>query len=294
MENKIELGTGERKNIGKVRFDLLEPFAQLQKAHIFTKGARKYAENNWLQGMDWTKCYASALRHQAAWARGEDYDIDPTCPECIKSQESGSWECMNHTGELHSALAAWNWDAITSYYKHYPQGDNRLHTIKPKPKIGLDIDEVLADWLGAWTKEFNLNVPESWFFDYQILDRFETLKKEGRLDSLYLKLKPLIKPEDIPFEPHAYVTSRPVSTEITQKWLERHGFPCRPVITVPVGKSKVEAIKEAGIDIFVDDRYENFEELNRNGICCYLFDQPHNRRYNVGYKRIKSLKELPI
>lgn len=244
--------------------------------------------------MNWSKCYASALRHQAAWARGEDYDIDPECPECKKSQISGEWECFNHTGELHSALAAWNWDAITSYYRHYPQGDNRLHTIMPKPKIGLDIDEVLADWLGAWTKEFNLEVPGSWFFDYRIIERFEILKKQGRLDSLYLGLKPITKPEDIPFEPHAYVTSRPVSSEITKQWLERWGFPSRPVITVPVGTSKVNAIKEAGIDIFVDDRFDNFEELNRNGICCYLFDQPHNRRYNVGYKRIKSLKELPI
>jgi uncharacterized HAD superfamily protein len=252
----------------------------------------KYAANNWLQGMSWNKCYASALRHSNAWARGEDYDYDKNCPDCQKSTIGGEWNCKNHTGELHSALAAWNWDAITSYYKWFPQGDDRLHTLLPPRKIGLDIDEVLADWVGAWIKKFDLHVPSSWFFDYEILKRFDVLKEAGELDDFYLNLEPKIKPEDIPFEPHCYVTSRPVSSEITIKWLEKHKFPTRPVITVPVATSKVKVIKDAGVDVFVDDRYDNYEELNRNGICCYLFDAPHNQRYDVGYRRIKSLKEL--
>lgn len=288
---EMKKGQGSRKNDDKVRFDLLEPFAQLQKARIFTKGAKKYAVHNWLQGMAWSKCYASALRHQAAWARGEDYDIDPGCPECQKGTKE-NWVCTNHTGELHSALAAWNWDAITSYYKHFPQGDDRLHVLLPKLKIGLDIDEVICEWVGAWVKYYDMHVPTSWFFDSHIMERFAKMREEGTLDSFYLGLQPKCKPEDIPFEPHCYVTSRPVDTEITEKWLRMHGFPMRPVITVGVGKSKADALKEAGVDVFVDDRYENYEELNRAGICTFLFDAPHNQRYDVGFKRIKSLKEL--
>lgn len=290
-QETIKLGQGSRKNEGKNRYDLFEPFSQEQKARIFTKGSLKYAPNNWLQGMSWSKCYASALRHGAAWARGEDYDIDPNCEKCKKGTRD-EWFCDNHTGELHAALAAWNWDAITSYYRHFPQGDDRLNILLPKPKIGLDIDEVLCDWVGAWIKEFDLHVPTSWFFDYNILDRFKTLEKEGKLDEFYLNLEPKLKPEDIPFEPHCYVTSRPVESAVTIKWLEKHKFPTRPVITVPTGTSKVDVIKKAGVDIFIDDRYENFEELNRNGICCYLWDAPHNQRYNVGYRRLKNFKEL--
>lgn len=292
---EMKIGQGARKNSDKVRLDLLEPFAQLQKAQVFTKGARKYAVNNWLQGMAWSKCYASALRHQNAWARGEDYDYDPNCPTCQKSVLRGKpeeWVCENHTGELHAALAAWNWDAITSYYKHFPQGDDRLHVTLPKLRIGLDIDEVICDWVTAWIEYYDMHVPTSWFFDSHILERFNKMKADGTLDSFYLGLKPKCKPEDIPFEPHCYVTSRPVDTAITEQWLRMHGFPMRPVITVPVGKSKVEVLKEAGVDVFVDDRYENYEELNRQGVCCFLFDAPHNQRYEVGFKRIKSLTEL--
>ena len=295
MNNELQRGEGSRKNDNKVRFDLLETFAQLQKAQIFTKGMRKYAANNWLQGMAWSKCYASALRHQAAWASGEDYDYDPTCPGCQESVLNGKpeeWKCSNHTGELHSALAAWNWDAITSYYKWFPQGDDRLHTKFPKLKIGLDIDEVICDWVTEWAKYWNMPTPTCWFFDYNIRDRFDKMKAEGTLDEFYMNLQPKCNPTDIHFEPHCYITSRPVDTKITQSWLKKHGFPLRPVITVGLGESKIEAIKKAGVEVFIDDRYDNFEELNRNGICCFLFDAPHNRRYDVGAKRIKSLKEL--
>lgn len=292
---ELKTGQGSRKNTDKVRFDLLEPYAQFVKASIFTKGARKYAVHNWLQGMAWSKCYASALRHQNAWARGEDYDYDPTCPGCQDSVLNGTldqWKCTNHTGELHSALAAWNWDAITSYYKHFPQGDDRLHVFLPKLKIGLDIDEVLCDWVSDWIKLYDMHVPKSWFFDSHIMERFAAMKEAGTLDDFYLNLKPKCSPCDIPFEPHCYVTSRPVDTEITVQWLRKHNFPMRPVITVPAGTSKAQVLKEAGVDLFVDDRYDNFEELNRCGIGCVLFDAPHNQRYEVGFKRIKSLKDL--
>lgn len=296
MSEQLQTGQGSRKNSNKPRFDLLEWFAQLIKARIFTKGARKYAVHNWLQGMDWSKCVASALRHQAAFLRGEDYDYDPTCPDCQRSVLNGTmeeWHCANHTGELHSALAAWNWDAITSYYKHYPQGDDRLHVILPKVKIGLDIDEVLADFTSAWAKVHSVEErPECWNYHRGMSAEFKKMKEAGTLDDFYLSLQPKIKPNELPFEPHCYVTSRPVDTWVTEKWLEMHKFPGSKVITVPLGTSKAQVLKDNGVDIFVDDAFHNYDELNRAGICCFLMDAPHNRRYDVGYKRIKSLKEL--
>lgn len=283
-----KLGTGSRLNDSKTRHDLFEPFAINEVAKVFTKGQVKYPTppHNWLHGMNWSKCLASLKRHINAFERGEDFDYDPNCKDC----QEGT--CVNHTGLYHMAHAAWNCLALVSYYKYFPQGDDRIHTILPKPKIGLDIDEVICDWVGAWIKYWKMDVPTSWFFDYDITKRFEEMRNKGTLNQFYLDLKPRINPADIPFEPHCYVTSRPVPTFITQTWLALHGFPLRPVITVKVGESKVEAIKNSDVDIFVDDRYDNFEELNRAGICCFLLDSPHNQRYDVGYRRIKSLKEL--
>jgi hypothetical protein len=121
---------------------------------------------------------------------------------------------------------------------------------------------------------------------------FDVLRNDNRIDDFYLSLTPKVSPKDIPFEPHCYVTSRPVVSATTEKWLAMHGFPAVKVYTVGIGESKVDVIKNSGIDIFVDDRFENFVELNKAGICCYLYDAPHNQRYDVGFKRIKSLKEL--
>jgi hypothetical protein len=285
-----KLGTGSRKNSGKVRYELLEPFAQQQKARVFTKGAEKYPDppHNWLHGMAWSKVIASAKRHIAALEMGEDYDFYPdTCEDC----RAGT--CLNHTGELHSAQASWNLDAITSFYKFFPQGDDRLHVVIPKPNIALDIDEVICNWLSAWCKLYKIHPePTSWYFDGKILARFDKMREEGTLDEFYLNLEPRISPTEIPFEPHCYVTARPVDAEITTAWLQKHGFPIRPVITVPAGTSKVDALKKSGADIMVDDCYNNFEELNRNGVCCFLWDAPHNRRYNVGFKRIKDFSRF--
>lgn len=278
---------GLRFDNGKSMHDLIEPFAEEQIARIFTKGAKKYAPNNWLNGMPWSKMIGPLRRHLNAFLQGIDFDSDPNCEGCKKG------DCVNHTGELHIAQVAWNALCLTSYYRHFPQGDNRFQRDFHIPNIGLDIDEVLADWVGAWVKLHNIKMPSSWFFDRDIVGKFEKLRKAKKLDNFYLSLKPKISPNDIPFEPHCYITSRPVSGKITEQWLDKHGFPARPVITVPLGTSKVEVMKNAGVEVFVDDRYDNFRELNKAGITTFLFDAPHNQRYNVGYKRVKSLKDLP-
>jgi uncharacterized HAD superfamily protein len=289
---QLQTGKGERKNDNKARYDLIEPFAQLQKAQIFTKGAKKYAPNNWLQGMAWSKCYASALRHMAAWSRGEDYDIDANCSECQKSIKSGEWTCLNHTGELHSALAAWNWDAITSYYKHFPQGDDRIHHILPVRRIGLDIDDVICSWVSTWCKKFKLDIPSCWQFQWNLQEEFERMKNSGELDQFYLDLPVNENPDNIPFVPVCYITHRPVSREITEQWLLKHGFPLSPVFSVKSRDEKIEVAKSMKLDVFVDDNFDTFKHFNQNGICCYLYTAKHNQRHDVGYRRIKRLNEL--
>lgn len=277
---------GLRFNTGKVRFDLLEPYAIEQLAMVFTRGANKYADHNWLKGMDWSKVLASLERHINAFKNGEDLDVDPNCKECNEGT------CKSHTGLLHMAHAAWNCMALVSYYKYHPELDDRIkNIIKPK-RIGLDIDDVLASFLPKWCELHNVPLPTAWSFDRTIRDKFDEMSYNGKLNDFYLSLDVKTKPEDIPFEPVVYITSRPCASEITEQWLDMHGFPVAPVVTVGVEKSKLEAINEHKVDIFVDDNWNNFIEINQNGKCCFLFDALHNRRYNAGFRRIKSLKEL--
>lgn len=263
---------GLRFNEGKARFDLVHPWAHEQMVNVLTKGSIKYAERNWERGMAWSKVLASLERHLNAIKKGEDYDVE--------------------TGELHAAHLACNAHFLTAYYKIYPQGDDRSKNHLEGVRIGLDIDEVLCNWIGDWTSKFDMQTPNSWWFDREIMERFEAMKKEGSLESFYMGLEPLIRSEDIPFEPHCYITSRPVDTEVTEAWLKKHGFPARPVFTCGVGRSKVDIAKEQQLDIFVDDGYHNYLELNNAGICTFLMDAPHNKRYDVGFKRLFNLKDL--
>lgn len=260
---------GLRFNDGKTRHDLVPAFAQEQYAKVLTLGAQKYAERNWEKGMKWSDVFASLERHLNAFKRGEDYD-----PE---------------TKLLHTAHIMCNAAFLTEYYKIYPQGDDRPHGYLSGVKIGLDIDEVIADWVGHWTKHHGQVTPEFWNFDSKISEKFNELKDDK---DFWLSIPPKIDPSSLPFEPHCYITSRSIPAEWTQEWIEKTGFPTVPVYSVGLNESKVKVAKESGVDIFVDDRYENFVELNRAGVCCFLMDAPHNRRYDVGFKRIKSLNDL--
>ena len=265
-------GEGLRYNKDKTRYDLIPPYAQQQYARVLTEGAKKYELRNWEKGMPWTTVLASLKRHVAAFEFGNDLD-----PE---------------TGVLHTAHIMCNAAFLTEYYRIYPQGDDRPHMYLKTPRIGLDIDEVICNWVGGWTEAFDMEVPENWVFDRNIVGRFEKMEKQGTLDDFYLDLEPLVEPSEIPFEPHCYVTSRPVATEVTNEWLDKNGFPSKAVYTVSPSDSKVDILLNANVEIFVDDRFENFVEINAAGICCYLMDAPHNQRYDVGHKRIYKLSDI--
>lgn len=285
------------------RPSLLPAWAMNEVSKIFTFGAHKYSvfiddhgvehlgkditpkeaagmkvlrsgDNNWRLGLSWMKTVDSMERHISDYKKGLDYD-----PE---------------DGQLLISKVATNALFLTEYYHIYPQGDDRPHQYLNIPKIGLDIDDVICDFIPAFAEKFGLSTPTDWHWSYEKKDFFEVLFSDPlSLANFYSTIPPKITPEEIPFYPACYITNRSIPTTITQAWIEGNGFPCAPVISVGHGQKKSDAAKEAGIDVFVEDCYDNFVELNNAGICCYLLDAPHNRKYDVGHKRISSLKDLP-
>ena len=187
--------------------------------------------------MDWSSIIASLKRHLAAIEKGEDIDSE--------------------TNILHAAHLACNAHFLTAYYRIYPQGDDRDHSYLNVPKIGLDIDEVLCDWVGAWCSKFGYELPYNWHFSYNHKEHFESMTDKEIYD-FYLNIPAKITPEELPFEPHCYITSRKIPVEYTQEWLIKNGFPAVPVYSIGWGESKVDVAKKSGIDWFVDDYYKNF------------------------------------
>ncbi len=65
-----------KNDTGKLRFDLIPPYALEKLAYVYTIGAAKYGDNNWLRGMDRGRIVAAMLRHINRWQKGETVDPD--------------------------------------------------------------------------------------------------------------------------------------------------------------------------------------------------------------------------
>ena len=95
----------ERYNEGKADYSLL-PLHLLEGAvKVMAKGAEKYSAWNWAKGMPWSTPYACAMRHLAAWYRGETNDAE--------------------TGENHIDHAICNLLMLKHFADTYQDGDDR-------------------------------------------------------------------------------------------------------------------------------------------------------------------------
>lgn len=103
--NSTERGSGARYNSGKPDLSLTPLETLFDEARVWMYGEKKYARFNWQKGMKWSVPLACALRHLAAWQRGEDLD-----PE---------------SGQPHLAHVMCNVRMLTYYAEHYPEGDDR-------------------------------------------------------------------------------------------------------------------------------------------------------------------------
>jgi len=96
---------GDRRNEGKLRYDLVSPEAIKTLAAVYTEGAKKYADRNWEKGLPFMEIFASLQRHAWAWAAGEDMDSE--------------------SGLHHMAHVMWNAAAILHLRLTKPQFDDR-------------------------------------------------------------------------------------------------------------------------------------------------------------------------
>jgi len=59
---------------GKLPFDLIAWDAMQGLAAVLQFGAKKYAPRNWESGLNYSRVFAAAQRHMAAWFNGENKD----------------------------------------------------------------------------------------------------------------------------------------------------------------------------------------------------------------------------
>ena len=65
---------GKKFDKQKTRLDLISPIALEEEGKVMTFGASKYGDNNWREGIAWSRVIGALLRHANAFNGGEDND----------------------------------------------------------------------------------------------------------------------------------------------------------------------------------------------------------------------------
>lgn len=72
--NDLRISSATKHDQEKNRLELIPVSGIYGIGRAMTFGAKKYSENNWANGFDYTRLCGSAMRHLVAWMSGEDKD----------------------------------------------------------------------------------------------------------------------------------------------------------------------------------------------------------------------------
>lgn len=246
----------------KKRFDLIPAKAMSGISKVFAKGVETgYIDEGWKD------CEIKYLLNQLKKKLNDFEDM-------IDKDDDGLYNI-----DKVAAYAMMIHDTIATN----PHKDNRFDQISTTPRVALDVDDVVADFLGGYKERTGDNLNPYWAASYNMMDNLKELAQD---EDFWVNLKVKHRPN---FEPACYISSRSIPVEFTQKFIQKAGLPCAPVYHVPWNESKVDVLKANKVDILVDDKVQNFLEATQAGIFCYLMDAPHNQGFDAKGRRVYDL-----
>lgn len=147
-------------------------------------------------------------------------------------------------------------------------------------KIGLDVDDVLADFMGAYYRYFDCARHPERMKDHVITRNVQRILRYDR--EFWTQLPVINKPN---FEPTLYCTKRVNPKAWTRLWLELNGFPIKPIYQIYTQcGNKADRIK-GRVDLFIDDSVRNVQQMNEAGLPTLLF-----RKHLEGFTSVYSLQ----
>lgn len=133
-------------------------------------------------------------------------------------------------------------------------------------RIGLDIDDCLADFMGAYCKYFDTDNNPKMLEDAIITRNVQRVLSKDREFWLNLPVKNFID-----FVPELYCTKRVNNKAWTKAWLKANGFPDRPVYQMYHQQGNKADMIKGRVDVFIDDSLTNVMKCNNSGVPALLF-----------------------
>lgn len=166
-ETRTTSSTGGQKGVKAERYDLL-PFDALDEvARLYAYGALKYDDHNWRRGYEWSKSFASMMRHARAFWMGETYDVCPggaesgECPYEQMFDENGVWtHCSFHSQCHHLACVEFHANALIVFTDAFPEFDDRPSTVISRREIQESINRSFAKLEGRLLPGSNVLEPD--------------------------------------------------------------------------------------------------------------------------------------
>lgn len=149
-------------------------------------------------------------------------------------------------------------------------------------RIGLDIDDCLADFWNAYCEYFDVEHNPRMLEDKIITRNVQQVLSKDR--EFWLGLEVLNVPD---FIPELYCTKRVNSKRWTKAWLEMNGFPDRPVYQMLYQQGNKADMIKGKVDVFIDDSFSNVLKCNQSGIPALLYhtektaDNPLFKVYSI-------------
>lgn len=182
-------------------------------------------------------------------------------------------------------------------------------------KIGIDVDGVLANFNESYIelikKETGIALPkpdatypDQWHYERaggvtreqenRIWEEIKSTQFWGTLQPMAGALDALRRLNALRFTgvQSYFITSRPgrMAKFYTEMWLKFHGM---DMPTVVIADDKGSVAKGIVLDVFVDDKPENIQDVAATTARTrvYLIDQPYNREYQQALKEYPDLRD---
>jgi len=176
-------------------------------------------------------------------------------------------------------------------------------------RIGVDIDGVVSDSYPAWLQELNQHFGKNITVidDYAMHLVFDVTWEDmnnffaGNVERLFMMAEPVSGAlegiQTLLKEGHEviYITARTLEEkDVTVRWLTMHGIPHEHERVLFTGfKSKVDLVKQWGIEAFIEDYQVNATMIAESGVPVFLLDTSYNQvDLSDGITRCQSWNEI--